>query len=97
MRFMRTNDRLQSLERLQLLESQVWEPSSLQKTGQLLAARLGLAGALRPQMAVAHNCFRPEAVSIAVLDEKSALCTSTLLASGHTTHPVTLSLPREVQ
>jgi hypothetical protein len=94
---MRANDRPKSLERLQLLGSQVWEPPSLQETGRLLTARLGLDGVLRPQMAEAHNYCQAEAVSVAFLDEKPAQWTSTLLTSGRTTHPVTLSLPREVQ
>ena len=46
---------------------------------------------------VARGLKEADAGSVAVPDEKPAQWTSTLPTSGRTTHPVTLSLHREVQ
>jgi PAS domain S-box-containing protein len=68
---MKTDDRPESLERILFLESKVRELSFLQETSQLLTATLDLDSVLRSLMAQVRDYFQVEAVSVAVLDEKS--------------------------
>ena len=68
---MTTDDRSRSFKRIQCLESKVRELSFLQETSQLLTATLDLDTVLRSLMTQVRDHFQVEAVSVAVLDERS--------------------------